>query len=89
MTIAPHPADIRDIVRRTFQEIGAVVDSLDDIRETILLGSGACMARTYLVDGYQAIWLLDEGVVQFTDVAGALLRIVNLCEEIPPVQLAA
>jgi hypothetical protein len=89
MTIAPHPAEIRHIVIHTLQEVGASVDSLEDIRETILVDAGNCMARTYHVDGYQAVWLLDEGVLQFTNGDGQLLRIVNLYEEMPVVRLAA
>jgi hypothetical protein len=89
MTIAPLPYEIRQIVFRTFCEIGAVVESTHDIRETILIDAGACMARTYHVDGYKALWLLDEGTVQFSDTDGNLLRVVNLNEEMTPVRLAA
>jgi hypothetical protein len=89
MTIAPHPIDIRNIVLRTFQEIGATVHSVADIRETILVDGGSCMARTYLVGSYKAVWLLEEGTLQFTDGDGRLLRVVNLYEEMPPVRLAA
>ena len=89
MTIAPFPGEIRRIVLRTFQEVGAEVVSSQDLRETILVDAGACMARTYTVGGYKAVWLLDEGVVRFTNEAGQLLRIVNLYEEMPAVRIAA
>ena len=89
MTIAPHPAEIRHIVFRTLQEVGAAVDSVDEIHETILVDAGNCIARTYFADNYRAVWLLNEGVLQFTTKDGKLLRIVNLYEEIPVVRLAA
>lgn len=89
MTIAPHPGDIRRCVLRTLQEVGAEIRSLEDLRETILIDAGACMARTYTAGGYKAVWLLDEGVVRFTDDAGHLLRIMNLYEEMPVARMAA
>jgi hypothetical protein len=89
MTIAPFPGEIRRIVLRTFQEVGAEVVSSQDLRETILVDAGACMARTYAAGGYKAVWLLDEGTVRFTNEAGQLLRIVNLYEEMPAVRIAA
>ncbi len=89
MTIAPHPGDIRRVVLRTFQEVGAEVVSLQELRETILVEAGACMARTYTAGGFKAVWLLDEGIVRFTNGAGQLLRIVNLYEEMPSVRIAA
>ncbi len=89
MTIAPHPAEIRHIVFHTLQEVGANVDSPHEIQETILVDSGNLMARTYLADDYQAVWLLDEGVLQFTNADGQLLRRVNLYEEMPAVRIAA
>ena len=89
MTIAPHPTEIRQIVFRTLHEVGAAVESVHDIRETILIDSGNCIARTYFADSYQAVWLLDEGVLQFTGRDGKLLRIVNLFEELPAARLAA
>jgi hypothetical protein len=89
MTFAPHPTNIRHVVFRTLQEVGAELDSLQDLRETILLNAGSCMARTYTADGYKAVWLLEEGTVQFTDREGKLVRVVNLYEEMPSVRLAA
>ncbi len=89
MTIAPFPGEIRRMVLRIFQEVGAEVVSSQDLRETILVDAGACMARTYMAGGYKAVWLLDEGIVRFTNEAGQLLRIVNLYEELLPVRMAA
>ena len=89
MTIAPFPGNIRRMVLRTFQEVGAEVVSLQNLRETILVDAGACMARTYTAGGYKAVWLLDEGILRFTNEAGQLLRIVNLYEEMPAARMAA
>jgi hypothetical protein len=89
MTIAPPPVQIRQIAFRTFRELGAEVESLHEIRETVLVDAGTCMARTYHVDGYKAVWLFDEGTIQFRDTDDNLLRVVNLYEEMPPARLAA
>ena len=77
MTIAPHPGDIRRVVLRTLQEVGAELSSLQDLRETILVDAGTCMARTYSAGGYKAVWLLAEGILRVTNDSGQLLRIVR------------
>jgi hypothetical protein len=89
MTIAPLPYDIRRIVFRTLCELGAIVDSIHDVIETVLVESGMCIARTYRADSFKAVWLLEEGTVQFRDADGTLLRVVNLYEEMTPVRMAA
>ena len=89
MTIAPLPYEIRQIVYRTFCEIGAIVESIHDVLETVLVDAGTCIARTYRVEGFKAVWLLEEGTVQFSDTDGNLLRVVNLYEEMTPVRMAA
>ena len=89
MTIAPLPYEIRQIVYRTLCELGATVDSTHDVLETVLIEAGTCIARTYRVDGFKAVWLLEEGTVQFSDTDGNLLRVVNLYEEMTPVRMAA
>ena len=89
MTIAPLPYEIRQIVFRTLCELGAIVDSIRDVIETVLIEAGTCIARTYRADGYKAVWLLEEGTVQFTDMDGNLLRVVNLYEEMTPIRMAA
>jgi hypothetical protein len=89
MTIAPLPYEIRQIVYRTLRELGAYVESIHDVLETALIDAGTCIARTYRADGYKAVWLLEEGTVQFSDADGNLLRVVNLYEEMTPVRMAA
>ena len=89
MTIAPLPYEIRKIVFHTLCELGAIVDSIHDVIETVLVERGTCIARTYRADDLKAVWLLEEGTVQFTDTDGNLLRVVNLYEELTPVRMAA
>jgi hypothetical protein len=89
MTIAPYPLEIRQIVFRTLQSLGAKIESPFQVRETILTQGGQCLARTYLADGYKAVWLLEEGVLQFSDESGRLVQTVNLFEEMTPQRMAA
>ena len=89
MTISPHPDEIRTIVFRTFLELEVAEDSLTDLDERIMLDDGRYVARSYRVDDYLAMWMIDVGLVQFYDADGNMLRTVNLFEEIEPQRMAA
>ena len=41
------------------------------------------------LDGLMAMWLIEVGIVQFYDADGAMLRTINLFQEVEPVKLAA
>lgn len=89
MTISPHPGQIRTIVFRTFLELDVDEDALTDMDERVVLDEGRYVARSYRVDDYLAMWMIDVGLVQFYDSAGNMLRTVNLFEEIKPQRMAA
>jgi hypothetical protein len=89
MRFSPNPADVRELVVRTFGELDVPDEVLDDLSETILLDDGRYFARSYRTDDCMAMWLIDVGVVQFYDADGAMLRTVNLFEEFNPVRAAA
>jgi len=89
MTISPDPDRIRNIVFRTFLELDVDEDSLTDLDERIMLDEGRYVARSYRVDDYLAMWMIDVGLVQFYDGQGNMLRTVNLFEEIEPSRMAA
>ena len=89
MTICPDSDHIRDIVFRTFLELDVQEESLDDLDERIMLDGGRYIARSYRVDDFMAMWMIDVGLVQFYDDAGNMLRTVNVFEEIEPHRMAA
>ncbi len=89
MTISPDPEQIRTIVFRTFLELDVPEDCLADLDERLLLDDGRYVARSYRVDDFLAMWMIDVGLVQFYDGNGTMLRTVNLFEEIQPQRLAA
>ncbi len=89
MTIFPDPDQIRTIVFRTFLELDANEDSLSDLDERLLLDDGRYVARSYRVDQFLAMWMIDVGLIQFYDSDGNMLRTVNVFEEIEPQRMAA
>jgi hypothetical protein len=89
MTISPDPDQIRTIVFRTFLELDVDEERLSDLDERIMLDAGRYVARSYRVDDYLAMWMIDVGLVQFYDGEGNMLRTVNLFEEIEPQRMAA
>ena len=89
MRTDPLPHEVRELVLRTFQDFGVPIFSSLDLDETILIDDGRYAARTYKVDGYMAMWLLQIGIVQFYDAEGNMLLTVNLLEELEPQRMAA
>ena len=89
MTISPDAELIRNIVFRTFLELDVEEEALDDLDERIMLDDGRYVARSYRVDDFMAMWMIDVGLVQFYDGEGNMLRTVNLFEEIEPQWMAA
>ncbi len=89
MTVCPDPDQIRTIVFRTFLELDVDEDSLSDLDERLMLDDGRYVARSYRVEDYLAMWMIDVGLVQFYDGNGNMLRTVNLFEEIEPQRMAA
>jgi hypothetical protein len=89
MKFAPRPFEVRELVLRTFRDLGVSPRHLLDIDETILIDNGDYVARTYRLGGMMAMWFVGGGVVQFYDAAGNMLRTINLFEEMEPEKMAA
>ena len=89
MRMDPHPYAVREIVAQVFESYDLEVRSLSDLDETVLIDDGRYAARSYKVDGYMAMWLVEIGVLQFYDDEGNMLQTVNLLEELEPHRMAA
>jgi hypothetical protein len=89
MTISPDAEQIRTIVFRTFLEFDVDEAELDDLDERIVIDDGRYVARSYRLDDFLAMWMIDVGLVQFYDQSGNMLRTVNLFEEIETRRMAA
>jgi hypothetical protein len=89
MRTDPLPQDVRELVVQTFEDYDVLVEYPWDLDETILIDDGRPLGRTYRAGGLMAMWLLEIGIVQFYDAEGAMLRTVNLLEELTPCRMAA
>jgi hypothetical protein len=89
MRVVPRAHEVRQIVKRTFEDLGIEIDLVDDLNETILINDGNYRGRSYQTDGYFAMWLVDAGLLQFYDDDGNMVCTVNLFVESEPQRLAA
>ena len=89
MTVKPDPHEVRRLVIQIFEELGAALPTLFDLEETILIDDGKHAARSYRVQDYMAMWLLEVGIVQFYDADGNMLATFNLFKELEPSKMAA
>ena len=64
-------------------------DDLEDLIETPMIEDGRCIARSYRVSTFLAMWLVDIGILQFYDESGRMLRRTNLLAEVEPRAAAA
>ena len=89
MRISPQPDDVREVVLRTLEDLGVSPFDLSAVKETILIDAGRYVARSYRLDDYMAMWLIDVGIVQFYDAEGNMLCTINLLVELEPDRMAA
>jgi len=82
MKVAPHPQEVRDLVRETFQSLGIAADQASAIDDVILIRDGHYYGRSYRAAGLMAMWLVEVGILQFYGADGSMLRTVNLFEEV-------
>jgi hypothetical protein len=85
----PEPSRIREMVAQVFQELGAKIDDLGNLGETLLIDDGRCAARSYCAGDLMAMWLVEVGVLQFYDGSGSMLRTFSLSGEKKPRRKAA
>ena len=89
MTVSQDPKQIKQIVARAFEELGAKTDESPDLNETLLIHDGHYVARSYRAGELMAMWFVDNGFIQFYDAEGNMLRTVNLYPEITDRRMAA
>ena len=83
------PEDVSQLVARTFQQFGLQLRRDSNLNETILVGDGQYVARSYRAAGLMAMWFIKEGIVQFYDAQGDLLRTIRVSEKTEPRRAAA
>jgi hypothetical protein len=90
MLLSPTTSEVRWIVDESFQRYFGLTDlELEDLVETPMIEDGRCIARSYRVSTFLAMWLTDVGILQFYDEQGRMLRRANLFAEIEPRAAAA
>ena len=90
MLVSPTPSEVRWIVDQTFQRYFHLTDEdLSELIETPMIDDGRCIARSYRVSTFLAMWLIDVGILQFYDEQGRMLRRANLFAEVEPRAAAA
>ena len=89
MTTTPKPDLVRQLVVRTLREFGDGVARASEVKETIFLNDGKCMARSYRHGGWMAMWLVEDGIVQFYDSEGNMLRTFGVNDEAGGQRMAA
>jgi hypothetical protein len=89
MRTGPNPYEVRQIVTRTFAELGAGRRAVLDMDETVRIDCGKCAARCYRADGLMAMWLVAVGILQFYDADGDMVKTVSLWQERLPLRSAA
>ncbi len=90
MLVSPNASEVRWIVDETFKRFFSLTeDDLADLIETPMIDDGRCIARSYRVSTFLAMWLVDIGILQFYDEGGRMLRRANLFAEVEPRAAAA
>ena len=82
MRVEPRPAEVRRMVLRVLRDLGVPAAGLFDLEENVVVDRGRSIGRSYRVERFMAMWLADVGLVQFYDANGAMLRTINLFEEL-------
>ena len=67
---------IRDLVRRTVQELGLV--AIQPLGETLLTLAGYYVGREFRFDGVSAVWIASQGQIRFYGDAGQSLRMADV-----------
>ena len=89
MRISPQPDEVREVVLQTFEDLGVSPFALSGLKENILIDAGRYVARSYRLENYMAMWLIDVGIVQFYDAEGNMLCTINLLLDLEPDRMAA
>ena len=71
---------IRDLVRRTLEELG--ISNAQPTGESLLTLDGYYVGREFKFAGARAVWLVSQGEIKFFGDDGAVLRVVEVGEKL-------
>jgi len=70
---------VKQLVGGTFIELGA--RDVFKLRETLFLEHGTCLAVAYRADAFSAVWCWADGIIEFRNAEGKILRTFRLLEK--------
>ena len=71
--------EIKQLVARMFVELGAT--AVFNLRETLFLVHGKCLAVAYRTDELSAVWCCADGIIEFRNAEGKVLQTLRLPAE--------
>jgi hypothetical protein len=71
--------EVKQLVSRTFSDMGA--RDVFSLRETLFLENGRCLAVAYRADALSAVWCWTDGIIEFRNAEGKVVRTLSLPEE--------
>ena len=71
--------EIKQLIARTFAELGA--RDVFNLRETLFLEHGRCLAVAYSTDELSAVWCCADGNIEILNAEGSVLRTLSLPKE--------
>ena len=72
--------EVKQLVARKFIELGA--KDVFNLRETLFLENGKCLAVAYRADALSAVWCVADGIIEFHNAEGNALRTLRLPDEV-------
>ncbi len=70
---------VKQLIARTFAELG--VKEVFKLRETLFLDKGRCLAVAYKAEALSAVFCCTDGIIEFRNAEGAVLRTLRLSED--------
>jgi hypothetical protein len=89
MRTGPLLHEVRSLVIGIFDEFGSPIRDSGDLNETIVINEGRYVGRSYRTEGICATWMIADGIIQFQDTDGRILRTINLFRRKAGYRLAA
>jgi hypothetical protein len=71
--------EVKLLIARIFVDLGA--RDVFSLRETLFLEHGRCLAVAYRADKLSAVWCWADGIIEFRNAEGNVMRTLSLPEE--------
>ena len=68
--------EVKQLIAHTFVELGA--SDVFNLRKTLFLENGRCLAVAYRTGELSAVWCCADGIIEFRNAEGNVLRTLNL-----------